>query len=436
MAKPHHHLRVFVAYTSELEPERLAVTDVAQQLNRSLAASMEVYLEVTDWKSGAVTDAGRPEGVILDQLPVSTWDVFIGMLGTRFGTPTGAIKRDGTPYLSGTEEEFQLAYDSWLERQQPRILLFRCVRSADPRQLDPDQYARVCAFFERCSADGPNPALVTNFDSIDKLKEELFSALTQLILLHRDQRDRSAVLPPGAGADFLTSLGEMGFCGFYTPPANEVRNSRKRAALAAERRLVRLLAHVGHSYLARVGKKFGDELQTAIESGARVCVALMNPWTETGLWIAIGEAGERQGRAFLQAYRSDRSSVNPVDFIQESAYYKYSLLQVIDEYRHWRVEHGDRIDLRFTTLDIPATILLTSDQGFFEPYITVDLQQRLRKALHTFEVHFGRKCYLYDHASSYFDTLWDNTLPCEQFLQLEDEFRDRLRAILGVPQSI
>lgn len=48
---------------------------------------------------------------------VGDFDVMIGIMWKHFGTPTGAAG-------SGTEEEFQLAYDSWRSSGRPRIMFY------------------------------------------------------------------------------------------------------------------------------------------------------------------------------------------------------------------------------------------------------------------------------------------------------------------------
>lgn len=81
-----------------------------------------------DWRA-VVPDAGRPQQVIFDQLKPTSWDVFVGILWHRFGTPSGATNLQmGKELLSGTEEEFTTAYNLWKQFKRPRIMLYRCTR--------------------------------------------------------------------------------------------------------------------------------------------------------------------------------------------------------------------------------------------------------------------------------------------------------------------
>jgi hypothetical protein len=48
---------------------------------------------------------------------VGNYDIFVGILWKRFGTPTGKAE-------SGTEEEFNIAYANWQQFKRPRILFY------------------------------------------------------------------------------------------------------------------------------------------------------------------------------------------------------------------------------------------------------------------------------------------------------------------------
>jgi stress-induced morphogen len=417
-----------VACTGELSPEREVVHDIANELNKILANEFGIFLEVVDWTTHVLPLMGRPQQVIFDSIPVNSWDVLICMLWLRFGTPTGEVnRRNDEPFLSGTEEEFTLAYQYWSSQKgKPKILVYRCTRPASPLQVDPEQLSRVEAFFGRFGADGPNPGLVQAFDSTEQFEKLIQSALTKIVLevgqkarpretLQESQEAEAARLPP-----------DEGLLGFYTPRMNDLRNQKKRKALRAESKLVRLVAFVGHSYLAKVGNRFADEVIALLEGGGHFQALILNPWSEDGLMIAIGESDQKIGNLDFSLPRVDLSQVDVSSVIEESIYYKYSLTQVIEESDVLRRRYGDRFEVRLTTYPIPATMLLTTSMGFFEPYISVDLRQRLRKAFHTFEVQFSSESYLHQHTSTYFDTLWKLSEPLSEFREREQVHRQRL----------
>jgi hypothetical protein len=81
-------LRIFAASPSDTATERAKIETVAAML-KPLADHLGIVLDVSDWRS-VVPNMGRPEQVILDQLKPTEWDVLIGILWHRFGTPPGA----------------------------------------------------------------------------------------------------------------------------------------------------------------------------------------------------------------------------------------------------------------------------------------------------------------------------------------------------------
>src|SRR5688500_2184321 len=115
-------IRIFVASPSDVEIERDRVDLVIEELNRDIGESLGVRLESIRWEKYVAPLMGRPEDVVLQQVKLNEWDVFIGILWLRFGSPTGAVNpATDKPFLSGTEEEFNIAYNSWRKTEKPKI---------------------------------------------------------------------------------------------------------------------------------------------------------------------------------------------------------------------------------------------------------------------------------------------------------------------------
>jgi hypothetical protein len=180
-------LRIFAASPSDMASERAKIETAAVTL-KPFADHLGIVLEVVDWRA-VVPDMGRPEQVILDQLKPTSWDVFIGILWHRFGTPPGA----GDPqtrkeYLSGTEEEFQTVYRLWKQYGKPRIMMYRCTRAIPPDALDPDQFKRVKDFFAQFDAiKGEHPGLYQSFDTVKAFERLLLDNLQRYLSDHGEQ---------------------------------------------------------------------------------------------------------------------------------------------------------------------------------------------------------------------------------------------------------
>lgn len=193
-------LRVFLASPSDVTEERRRLQTVLNELNShgGLAEQQGLILRLLAWET-AYSGMGRPEDVILDQMPIEQWDIFVGLLWTRFGLPSGGRDSDtGLPYDSGTEEEFRLAYRAWKETGRPHILFYR--RNSLPREadaIDPVQLGRVQAFFREFGPDGKNPGLFTSYMSPSAFERRVRQDLTSLLPKIVESRRIPVKLPSG-----------------------------------------------------------------------------------------------------------------------------------------------------------------------------------------------------------------------------------------------
>lgn len=151
--------RVFVATPSDVEEEVDTVREVVDELN---SMDHAFRLEVVNWRSHAIPGAGiDPQSVINATMP-DTYDVFVGIMWARFGTPTG---RAG----SGTEEEFKKACSLADTASRPAILFYFKDAPIRPSAMDPAQLARVHEFKTKLSEKN----LYWDFKSRDELAKSL-----------------------------------------------------------------------------------------------------------------------------------------------------------------------------------------------------------------------------------------------------------------------
>jgi len=203
-----YSLHVFVATPRDVAAERDRLALIVRDLNNAFAAH-GLTLELLDWRD-VVPDLGRPEDVILDQLPVEKWDVFIGVLWARFGTPPGREDpKTGKPFLSGTEEEFTLACRSWRETGKPRILFYRCRRPIAPDRLDPEQCALVQKFFDGFKPGGEHPGLPQEYETVEDFERRVRQDLLKL-LLEYSRGEKQATLESEVGAEVRMLQEEQG----------------------------------------------------------------------------------------------------------------------------------------------------------------------------------------------------------------------------------
>lgn len=419
-------VRVFVASPGDVSIERNRVEMVIEELNRDFGDTLEVRLECIRWEKYVSPMMGRPEEVVLQQVKLNEWDIFIGILWLKFGTPTGELNPSTErEYLSGTEEEFTLAYNSWQKTGSPQILFYRCTRPPESvLQLEAEQYLRVSDFFHRFNVSKEHPGIVRPYHSVEEFERRLREDLAYVV---------RALAPKEAtfqGPLLNSDHQSQGFLRLYLPSANEERNAMKRAALKDASNIT-LLAHSGYSYLAAVGHRFRQELKEGLERGATFRATLTNPWSVTGLFIALGEIDPTLNSDVRNVYQTgDLSQVDPVLLIESTTWYSIKFRDSMTGYKQLADRYGGQMEVRFTQHEMPATILLTNLEAFFEPYLHIDLQERLQMAMLTFEVQIHNQSHLYRHAQSYFDFLWNTGKDYRDFTQNEMLYKDQLKAHL------
>lgn len=131
-------VRVFVASPGDVLAERDALAGVIAELNYTTGQKLGFVVELVRWETHCRPGVGRPQGVINDL--IGPYDVFLGVMWNRFGTPTGEAD-------SGTEEEFNLAYAEWERSGRPHILFYFCQAPYTLRTQDElDQRGKILKF--------------------------------------------------------------------------------------------------------------------------------------------------------------------------------------------------------------------------------------------------------------------------------------------------
>jgi hypothetical protein len=163
-------IRIFIASPGDVGKERKSLKSVIDELNTTIAPYKGLSLELVKWETHATPSMGRAQGVINSQL--GNYDIFIGIMWKRFGTPTGDAD-------SGTQEEFQLAYEQWKETKSIRILFYFCQAPFMPRAVDEiTQLQKVVEFREFLASLG----LTWEYSDSDEFPNVVRPHLARIIL--------------------------------------------------------------------------------------------------------------------------------------------------------------------------------------------------------------------------------------------------------------
>ena len=139
MARQTTVLSVFVASPSDVEEERNRLEDVIRQLNLGWA-STGISLELVKWETHSYPGFGQdPQSVIDEQLP-HDYDIFIGIMWCKAGTPTGCAE-------SGTIDEFRQAKKRHDEDPNSvQVMFYFKDAPISPSKIDHQQLQTVAKF--------------------------------------------------------------------------------------------------------------------------------------------------------------------------------------------------------------------------------------------------------------------------------------------------
>lgn len=177
MAKSITQYSIFLSSTSNLSEERLIAEEVVKELNSGLLSSIGAQLRLIKWETDIHPDVGAYAQDVINNQINDEYDIFIGMLFDRFGTPT---LRAG----SGTEEEFDRAYNRYLvEGNSVKILFYFSERNINISKVDIDELIKLRNFQEKLQNLGVLYWKYSDINSFSRdLRLHLFKCVEELNL--------------------------------------------------------------------------------------------------------------------------------------------------------------------------------------------------------------------------------------------------------------
>lgn len=171
MARQQTVLDAFLSSPSDQTEERQLIADVIAEQNKIWSDAHHVRLNLLRWETDVVPGlADSPQDRINEEIG-DQYDVFIGVLGARFGSATD---RAG----SGTEEEFQRALERCRNSGRPHLLMYFSAKAVALGEIDPEQLALVKAFRAKVGDAG---VLFAEFRSTEELEKLVRLHLGKLV---------------------------------------------------------------------------------------------------------------------------------------------------------------------------------------------------------------------------------------------------------------
>jgi len=162
--------KIFLASPGDTDAERLAAEEVVDEINKSIGSRDNFRLELLKWENDTYPSVGEDGQDVINKQIGSDYQIFVGIMWKKFGSPT---KRAG----SGTEEEFQLAYDRYTNKKDIQIMFY--FNSAPiPQDADLMQAQKVKDFKKKIEELG---AYHKPFDAAKDFEKKLRMDLTRYV---------------------------------------------------------------------------------------------------------------------------------------------------------------------------------------------------------------------------------------------------------------
>ena len=131
--------KCLVASPGDTKTERESCVKVFEELNKGIGESFGFVIEKRMWEHNTRPSFGEySQAVVSDQLG-GDYDVFIGIMNNKFGTET---KKAG----SGTEEEFDNAYERITKKEKVEIMFYFNDEPIKKSEIITDEINKVNAF--------------------------------------------------------------------------------------------------------------------------------------------------------------------------------------------------------------------------------------------------------------------------------------------------
>lgn len=156
------NIRIFLASPGDVTDERQIVSEAIEDLQLTIGKTRNVHLELVKWETHSYPDIGDYSQDVINK-QIGSYSVLVGIMWQRFGTKTNSAG-------SGTEEEFDIAYEVFKEYGSPKIMFYFKAPKAVRNKEELNQLDSIFSFKEKLQNNG---ALYWDFDSARDFERKL-----------------------------------------------------------------------------------------------------------------------------------------------------------------------------------------------------------------------------------------------------------------------
>lgn len=180
-------IKILVSCPGDVTSEKDQIMRMCKDFSDANHGSSNIAFMVLDWRDYVGEHGTRGQQQLKEYFGV--YDIYIGLLWKRFGTPPGSINSNGKENESGTEEEFNDAIEYRKRFGRPKTYFFIKTYERDVQDLKQiEQIGKVFGFIEEQKKLNNN--YLNRFDSNDSFN----SAILKLLLRTQSDYDRKKLL--------------------------------------------------------------------------------------------------------------------------------------------------------------------------------------------------------------------------------------------------
>jgi hypothetical protein len=185
--------KIFLASPGDTVKERKVVEELVKDLNESIGSRHNFNIQLLKWENNVYPAFGSDGQDVINNQIGDDYDIFIGIMWKRFGTPTNRSE-------SGTKEEFERAYQRFKDGDNLNIM-FYFNNEPLPQDFDLEQFSKVKEFKREIGGLG---GLHWGYENSEKFEKTLRNHLTNCVLdLHKSLSTETTVKTNSESAEAL-----------------------------------------------------------------------------------------------------------------------------------------------------------------------------------------------------------------------------------------
>ena len=153
----------FIASPSDTSEERNACECVFEEINHGIGRSKGFRLVPLRWEKDVYPGVAEYGQQVINRQVDGNYDLFVGIMKGRFGTPTPQAG-------SGTEEEFNIAYEKYQTGEIYNIFFYFGIPEKSAYELDLEQFQKVKDFRAKIEKNG---VVSMQYQGLDDFKKQL-----------------------------------------------------------------------------------------------------------------------------------------------------------------------------------------------------------------------------------------------------------------------